>query len=163
MVIVLDKLVFGLRPHIGQLFNPSSISLSFELSYCVPTLLANFLNIPLQVLALAHIVEKANKCLDFAVTIFFWHMLTIWIVQGKFPSLFSWWLWQAAIITVTVLSSEYVCLKLETAEIKLDFGHIIEKGKEIGIKGAQKILDEGNKAIKATTSKKVSKTKNSKK
>ena len=43
-------------------------------------------------------------------------------------------------MTVTVLSSEYLCLKLETAEIKLDFGHIIEKGAQIGIKGAKKII-----------------------
>ncbi len=51
------------------------------------------------------------------------------------------------IVTITVLSSEYVCLKLETAEIKLDLGHLVEKGKELGFKGAQKIISEGNKAL----------------
>jgi hypothetical protein len=35
---------------------------------------------------------------------------------------------------LTILASEYLCLKLETAEIKLSFNHIVEKGKEIGIK-----------------------------
>ena len=37
--------------------------------------------------------------------------------------------------------AEYACLKLETAEIKLDFGHIIQDG----VKGAQKYLDKHGK------------------
>ncbi len=35
-------------------------------------------------------------------------------------------MWHAILVTVTVLASEYVCLKLETAEIKFSFGHIID-------------------------------------
>ena len=132
--------MYGLRPHLGQLFNPGALALSFDLSYCFPTLLAHALNIPLYILALAHIVEKANKCLDFTVTTFFLHLLATWVHCGRFPWALSWWLWHAILTTVTVVTGELLCMKLETAEIKLDFGHIISKGTEIGIQKAKKML-----------------------
>jgi hypothetical protein len=121
------------RPHLGQIFSPSSLDLSYN--YSSATLFSHILNIPFVVAALAYIVEKANKCLDFTVTIFFYHFLASWIAY-KFPNQLSWWLYHGCLVTVTVLVSEYFCMKLETAEIKLSFGHIIEKGKEMGIKGA---------------------------
>ena len=105
------------------------------MSYSWPTLLAHLLNIPLVILALALLVEKANKCLDFTLTIFMFHVIFTCLLY-RMPNTLSWWLWHALTITVTVLSSEYVCLKIETAEIKLDFGHIVEKGKDLGLKGA---------------------------
>ncbi len=60
----------------------------------------------------------------------------------KFPSSFNWWFSHGVIVTITVLASEFFCLRLETAEIKLTFNHILEKGKEIGLKGAQKIQEK---------------------
>ena len=90
------------------------------------------------------------------------HLLFIVCVY-KFPSTLAWWLWHALIVTITVLSSEFICMKLETAEIKFSLGHIIEKGKEYGIKGAQKIIEKGNKAIVARKTEEVSKKKLKKK
>ncbi len=138
IVIINNILYGGLRSHLGQLFSPSSFDLSLD--YSMATLLSNFLNIPFVICALAYTVEKANKCLDFTVTIFFLHwVLTCFLY--KFPSSLSWWLYHALIITITVLASEYLCLKLETAEIKLSFGHIIENG----VKSAQDIISKTKK------------------
>lgn len=109
------------------------------MDFSFSTLLAHAINIPLTVTALAYIVEKANKCLDFTVTIFFYHFLATTFVY-KLPTTLSFYLWHALLVTTTVLVSEYICLKLETAEIKLSFGHIVEKG-------AKKIIEEGNKAL----------------
>jgi hypothetical protein len=50
-----------------------------------------------------------------------------------------------------VLASEYVCLKLETAEIKLSVNHILEKGKELGTKGVNKIMKKERKSSKEMT------------
>ena len=66
--------------------------------------------------------------------------------------------------------SEYVCMKAETSEIKLSVGNIItkgkgeigqilEKGKEIGLKQAQKIMSS---TIQKESTKKVSKKKKDK-
>ena len=138
IVIINNILYGGLRSHLGQLFSPSSFDLSLD--YSMATLLSNFLNIPFVICALAYTVEKANKCLDFTVTIFFLHwVLTCFLY--KFPSSLSWWLYHALIITITVLASEYLCLKLETAEIKLSFGHIIENG----VKSAQDMISKTKK------------------
>jgi len=124
----------SLRPHLGQLFSPSS--LDHSLPAFASTLLGHALNLPLTVFSLCSLVEKANKCLDFTATIFFYHFLFTWATY-EFPSTLSWWAAHALIVTVTVLVAEFACLKLETAEIKLDFGHIIQEG----VKGAQKYLD----------------------
>lgn len=121
----------------GQLFSPDAFILSQNYSFI--TIMANFINIIFVVLTLAYIVEKANKCLDFTLTVFILHLLFTWIIY-KFPNHLNWWIAHGVIITVTVLAAEFFCLKLETAEIKLSVNHILEKGKEIGIKGAQKIL-----------------------
>ena len=85
---------------------------------------------------MAYIIEKANKVLDFATTVFLFHLILTWMIYS-FPSSLNWWFFHALIVTVTVLGSEYVCMKLETAEIKLSVNHIIEKGKEYGLKGAK--------------------------
>mmetsp|Transcript_1328 Transcript_1328/g.1362 ORF Transcript_1328/g.1362 Transcript_1328/m.1362 type:complete len:116 (+) Transcript_1328:257-604(+) len=111
------------------MFSVSALDLSLEYSFI--TLTANFINIIFVVIAEAYLVEKANRCLDFSLTIFFLHLLLTWGVN-KFPWQLNWWLWQAAIVTITTLLSEFVCLRLETAEIKISINHIIEKGKEVG-------------------------------
>jgi hypothetical protein len=51
----------------------------------------------------------------------------------------------AAIVTITVLASEFICLRLETAEIKITFNHIIEKGKEIGMKVGAEVREVRDK------------------
>jgi hypothetical protein len=103
------------------------------LDYSFLTISANFLNICFVIMAEAYIVEKANRCLDFSLTIFILHIFISTIVY-RFPSSFNWWLAHGIIVTITILASEFVCLKLETAEIKLSIGHIVEKGKELGRK-----------------------------
>ena len=120
----------SLRPHLGQLFSPQSL-VDLSHPYTFPTLLSHLLNVPFTVLALCCLIEKANKCLDFVCTTFFYHFLLTCILY-RFPNTYSWYLWHALFITLTVLIAEFVCLKLETAEIKLSFGHIVQEG----VKGA---------------------------
>lgn len=115
------------------------------------TLLANLLNIGFVIIAEAYIVEKANKCLDFTLTIFIIHLFIIWY-NYKIPNTFYWWASQGAIVTLTVLASEFFCLKLETAEIKLSVGHILERGKELGKEAAQLGKEAAHKIIKAEKS-----------
>ena len=122
-MLIVNYIFFdNLRPHLGQIF--SSTAFNFSLDYSLATLIAHFLNIPLTVIAIAYLVEKANKCLDFVMTTIMFHLLFIVCVY-KFPSTLAWWLWHALIVTITVLSSEFICMKLETAEIKFSLGHII--------------------------------------
>lgn len=121
--------VAGLPPHLGMIFAPSS--LDFTLDYSFACALGHIVNIPLVVLANAVIVEKANKCLDHTATVFLWHFIFT-VYNYKFPLTWMFYIVHTGIITVTVLASEFTCMRLETAEIKLTVSNIFEKGKKIG-------------------------------
>ena len=121
----------GLRPHTAQIFSYLSFNLSAE-HYGYPTLIAHVLNIPFVVLAEAAIVEKAIKCLDYTLTIVLYQLVLMWLLYG-FPgwSQLNWWMINGTIVTVTCLLSEMLCMKLETAKIKLSVDDLIESGKKV--------------------------------
>ena len=73
----------------------------------------------LKPICFAIIVEKAKKILDFVLTNFFVHLVICTIYNG-FPSKFLWWLLNGVFITIVTLISEYITLKIEQKEIKLD-------------------------------------------
>ena len=90
------------------------------------------------VIAEAHIVEKAIKCLDFTLTVVFFHLIAMSCTYG-FPGwnhLFDWWVVNACIVTAQCVLSEFLCMKLETQEIKLTVDDLIETGK----RGAQSLI-----------------------
>ena len=135
-IIVVD-LVSGLRPHSAQIFYAGSFDWTAE-RYGTATIVAHSLNIPFMVFAEAHIVEKAIKCLDYTLTVVFFHLIAMSMTYG-FPGWahkFDWWMINAAIVTAQCVFSEMLCMKLETQEIKLTVDDIIESGK----RGAQQIL-----------------------
>ncbi|TNV75777.1 hypothetical protein FGO68_gene2065 [Halteria grandinella] len=152
---VTTSLCYGLNMHMGQVFSPLSLNSALPPDYAessmyrAPTVLGHLLNMPLTIASLAYTVEKANKILDFTVTIFFYHLMATWL-SNKFPWEGTWWLWHAIFVTVTVLSGEWICLKLETAEIKLSFGHIVEKGKEMIEDGISKMQQESQPKKKSS-------------
>ena len=94
--------------------------------------MAHLLTIFVMIIGQAKIVEKANKCYDFVSTTFFYHMIFTG-VQYKLPLNVSWWGWHIFFVIITILGSEYICLRIETAEIEISFGNLLEKGKEKGI------------------------------
>ena len=105
------NLIMGLRSDTGQIFNPSSFDLAK--SYGITTVFANCLNIFIMVIAQAVIVEKAYKCLDFTLTVFIIHLVSIWISTFKFPWSFEWWVIHAVLVTVTTVLAEWTCMYLE--------------------------------------------------
>ena len=93
-------LVAGLRPHSAQLFSATAFNWSAE-RYGKSTIIAHVFNIVFVVLAETHIVEKAIKCLDFTLTVIFFHLIVMACTYG-FPGwshLFDWWLINACIVT----------------------------------------------------------------
>ena len=113
--VILVDLIGGLRPHSAQLFSATAFDWTKE-RYGQATIIAHCLNIPLVVLAEAHIVEKAIKCLDYTLTIVFFHLIVMTCTYG-FPGwsyLFDWWLVNTCIVTAHCVFSEMLCMKLET-------------------------------------------------
>eukprot|EP00051_Salpingoeca_urceolata_P029962 m.7719 g.7719 ORF g.7719 m.7719 type:complete len:162 (-) comp3031_c0_seq1:46-531(-) len=65
------------------------------------------------------VVGRAKQCLDFACTVFFFHLVATWAYTGEFPSRLSWWLMHAACVTVTALAGEYICMHADLSSIEL--------------------------------------------
>ena len=124
-ILVVDCVV-GLRPHIAQIFSVRAFN--WKEKYGWATITAHALNVGLVVVAEAHIVEKAIKCLDFTLTVVFWHVVAMAMTFGApgWSNLLDWWLINAALVTAQCVFSEMLCMKLETQEIKLTLHDLIQ-------------------------------------
>ena len=65
------------------------------------------------ILAEAMIIEKANKCLDYTLTVFILHVCLVWAYTKKFPWSLEWWMINAALIFVTTILAEWTLMKIE--------------------------------------------------
>jgi hypothetical protein len=93
-------------------------------------------NILFMIMAEAFIIEKANKCLDYTLTVFILHVIFVWSYNKKFPWSLEWWLINAGLIFVTTILAEWTCMRIEQQEIKLTFdsdgiNNIVKQGKQV--------------------------------
>ena len=109
---------FGIRLHISQLI--SDKALDFSSSYGSAYLCSLFFTYVFMVAIFVFFVDKAKNILDFVLTNFFIHLILCTVNTG-FPSKFMWWVIQSIILTLVTLVSEFISLKIEQKEIKLDF------------------------------------------
>jgi hypothetical protein len=65
------------------------------------------------------VVDKANKILDYVLTNFFLHLI-LTTLNSHFPSYLIWWIINGIFLSVVTLISEYIALRLDQREIKLD-------------------------------------------
>ncbi|KAK3913160.1 Protein SYS1-like protein [Frankliniella fusca] len=73
-------------------------------------------------IALWFIVGRTKQCLDFAATTHLLHLIICWVYNSLFPSTISWWLLNAACVTIMCVYGEYLCLKTELQAIPLSVG-----------------------------------------
>jgi hypothetical protein len=109
---------FGIRLHISQII--SDKALDFSSSYGSAYLSSLFFTNVFMIAIFVFIVDKARNILDFVLTNFFIHLILCTVNSG-FPSKFIWWVIQTIILTLVTLVSEFISLKIEQKEIKLDF------------------------------------------
>lgn len=117
LTLLFDNL-FGLPSHLSQLFS-NEVYDHYDSYSCVSVLVA-VLNCPVLIVALIFIVERANKILDFALTTYFFHLISVWMIYG-FPLSMQWWIIQGSSAVATVMLAEFLCLKIEQQEITLSF------------------------------------------
>ena len=111
-------MIFGLHSHLGQLF--STTSLEAQDSYSLVFILSSMLSVPFLVASLVYLVERTSKCLDFTATMYLLHLVFVCIYSG-IPLSIVWWAVNGGALFITVLASEYICLKIEQQEISLTF------------------------------------------
>lgn len=73
-------------------------------------------------IALWFIVCRTKQCLDFAATAHFLHLVICWHYNSHFPASLSWWLLNAACVTIMCVYGEYLCLRTELQAIPLSVG-----------------------------------------
>ncbi|CAI5438089.1 unnamed protein product [Caenorhabditis angaria] len=71
---------------------------------------------------LAKIVQRAKQCLDFACTAHVFHLILVILYNQSFPTQFTWWILQIISVTICTVLGEYLCMRFETQEIKLEGG-----------------------------------------
>lgn len=94
--------------------------------YAHTTVVAQWLNVPLVVVSQSLIVEKANKCLDFTVTVIFIRLMVVWL-NFEWPGQWGFWMHEVLWATITCLLSEALCMKLESREIPLAINDLLEQ------------------------------------
>lgn len=78
------------------------------------------LSSPHSALGLLHFIRRGKQCLDFTVTVHFFHLLGCWLYSSRFPSALTWWLVQAVCIALMAVIGEYLCMRSELKEIPLN-------------------------------------------
>ncbi len=114
---ILFNSFLGNRLHIDQIL--SSESLDFQTNYGYCYLLSNFFTNLFMIVAYVKVVDKANKILDYVLTNFF-IILILTTLNSHFPMNILWWIVNGVFLTAVTLVSEFISLKLEQKEIKLD-------------------------------------------
>lgn len=87
----------------------------------LPIIIANtiFLCFFCSAVYLLYIVQRAKLCLDFALTLHFFHLVIVSIHSKGFPSSFVWWLCFLISASITSLCGEYLCMQREMEPIHL--------------------------------------------
>ena len=67
--------------------------------------------------AVVSLVGRYKQCLDFSLTIHFYHFLACWIYNHQIPNVFSWYLTQLISIIIMTIFSEHFSKKVELRTI----------------------------------------------
>lgn len=110
------NLIFGTDVSMTQIFTPKGLEIgSAEGLLNVMALLLSFVA---GSVLLCVVVERAKKCLDFTVTLFFFHFLACGVYES-FPSTLLWWVCHLVGLSVMTLLGEHLCARSELRDIPL--------------------------------------------
>ncbi|KAI2663902.1 hypothetical protein H4Q32_012530 [Labeo rohita] len=70
-------------------------------------------------LGLWFFIRRGKQCLDFTVTVHFFHMIGCWIYNAHLPAALSWWLVNVACMALMAVIGEYLCMRTELRAIPL--------------------------------------------
>ena len=109
--------LFGTELGLSQVFGTST--LGWETADSVAATAAVIMNGLFIGAELSIVVERAKKCLDFAVTFFFLHLVFCSVFE-TFPFDWRWWATNIGSCTIAAVSGEYLCMKKELREIDVN-------------------------------------------
>lgn len=73
-------------------------------------------------LGLWFFIRRGKQCLDFTVTVHFFHMIGCWVYNSHLPTSLSWWLVNVACVALMAVIGEYLCMRTELRAIPVNTG-----------------------------------------
>ncbi|XP_059117859.1 protein SYS1 homolog isoform X3 [Peromyscus eremicus] len=113
---LVDALVRS-SPSLDQMFDAEILGFSTPPGRL--SMMSFILNALTCALGLLYFIRRGKQCLDFTVTVHFFHLLGCWLYSSRFPSALTWWLVQAVCIALMAVIGEYLCMRTELKEIPL--------------------------------------------
>lgn len=86
------------------------------------SMMAFILNSLTCALGLWFFIRRGKQCLDFTVTVHFFHMIGCWIYNAHLPAVLSWWLVNVACMALMAVIGEYLCMRTELRAIPVNTG-----------------------------------------
>lgn len=77
---------------------------------------------PCSAIGLWFFIRRGKQCLDFTITVHFFHMIGCWIYNAHLPVVLSWWLVNVACIALMAVTGEYLCMRTELRAIPVNSG-----------------------------------------
>lgn len=84
--------------------------------------IAFLLNSLTSALALWFVVQKSKLCLDFSMTVHFFHFLCCWIYNGHIPQTLPWWIINIISVALMTVIGEFLCMRSEMKAIPVGMG-----------------------------------------
>ncbi|KAJ6661128.1 hypothetical protein lerEdw1_016929 [Lerista edwardsae] len=94
--------------------------LGFSTSTGRLSMMAFVLNALTCAVGLLYFIRRGKQCLDFTVTVHFFHLLGCWIYNAHFPTALTWWLVHTVCTALMTVIGEYLCMRTELKEIPLN-------------------------------------------
>ena len=69
---------------------------------------------------ISRLVERMNKCVDFCLTLFAFHVFFCAVSYGM-PTQWEWWALQVGSVVALIELTAYLCAELESAEIVMPY------------------------------------------
>lgn len=90
--------------------------------YSMASYVAYLCHCSISALGLWFFIRRGKQCLDFTVTVHFFHMIGCWIYNSHLPSALSWWLVNVACMALMAVIGEYLCMRTELRAIPVNSG-----------------------------------------
>uniref|UniRef100_A0A671SHB6 Protein SYS1 homolog n=1 Tax=Sinocyclocheilus anshuiensis TaxID=1608454 RepID=A0A671SHB6_9TELE len=84
------------------------------------SMMAFILNSLTCALGLWFFIRRGKQCLDFTVTVHFFHMICCWIYNAHLTAALSWWLVNVACMALMAVIGEYLCMRTELRAIPVN-------------------------------------------
>ncbi|XP_063001637.1 protein SYS1 homolog [Elgaria multicarinata webbii] len=117
LLALVDSLVQN-SPSLDQIFSYEVLGFSTSLGRLA--MMAFILNALTCAVGLLYFIRRGKQCLDFTVTVHFFHLLGCWIYNAHFPTALTWWLVHTVCTALMAVTGEYLCMRTELKEIPLN-------------------------------------------